>query len=141
MGEEYACAATRILQSRVGRLPPERRAAERRYPVSHTPFTHAPPSSQWNADTTQKLMLWQGGVHKADGSACCDKTAASCKVGSTLPRTTLHAFESGAYWLASYSLRMYRNGTPTRVTTGDVACVCVCIYSCSVRARVCVCVP
>ena len=84
-------------------------------------------------------MLWQGGVHKADGSACCDKTAASCKVGSTLPRTTPHAFETGAYWLASYTLRVYRNGTPTRVTTGDVACVCVCIYSCSVRARVCVC--
>ena len=42
-----------------------------------------PPLKQWNADTTQKIMLWQGGVHKADGSACCDKTAASCKVGST----------------------------------------------------------
>ena len=44
-------------------------------------------------------MLWQGGVHKADGSACCDKTAASCKVGST-HLAPLHAFENGAFWVA-----------------------------------------
>ena len=34
----------------------------------------------WNADSASKLILWQGGTHLPDGSACCDKTASQCKV-------------------------------------------------------------
>ena len=41
-----------------------------------------PPSfpTEWNADSASKLILWQGGTHNADGSACCSKTAPQCKV-------------------------------------------------------------